>query len=114
MSISMDALGTWMSSNRLRLNSLKTKFIWLGSRQQLAKLDMVAFAADFPYFIFSSVICDLGVTLDQELTFCSSPKLTQPFLLLSTPPIARCCPLAYSHCYCYSCPQFRRFQACLL
>src|SRR6218665_2319290 len=23
--------------------------------------------------------------------FCSSPKLTQPFLLLSTPPIAHCC-----------------------
>src|SRR6218665_1636085 len=37
MSIAMDALGTWMSSNRLRLNSLKTKFIWLGTRQQLAK-----------------------------------------------------------------------------
>src|SRR6218665_683116 len=33
MSIAMEALGTWMSSNRLRLNSLKTKFIWLGPRQ---------------------------------------------------------------------------------
>ena len=30
---------------------------------------MVALAADFPHFIFSSVIRDLGVTLDQELTF---------------------------------------------
>src|SRR6218665_598799 len=43
----IDAL---MSSNRLRLNSLKTKFIWLGTRQQLAKLDMIALAADFPHF----------------------------------------------------------------
>src|SRR6218665_1225911 len=51
MSIAMEALGTWISSNRLRLNSLKTKFIWLGTRQQLAKLDMVALAADFPHFI---------------------------------------------------------------
>src|SRR6218665_694432 len=42
--------------------------------------------------------------------FCFSPKLTQPFLLLSTSPIAHCCPFAYSHCYCYSCPQFRRFH----
>ena len=35
------------------------KFIWLGTRQQLAKLDMVALAADFPHFIFSL----LSVTL---------------------------------------------------
>ena len=67
MSIAMEALGTWMSSNRLRLNSLKIKFIWLGTRQQLAKLDRVALAADFPHFIFSSVVRDLGVTLYQEL-----------------------------------------------
>ena len=30
---------------------------------------MVALAADFPHFIFSSVVRDLGVTLDQKLTF---------------------------------------------
>src|SRR6218665_1864997 len=105
--IAMEALGTWMSSTRLRLNSFKTKFSWLGTRQQRAKLDMVALAADFPHFIFSSVVRDPG----PGTYFCSSPKLTQPFLLLSTPPIAHCCPLPYSHCYCYSCPQFRRFQA---
>src|SRR6218665_4082566 len=45
------------------------KFIWLGTRQQLAKLAMVALAADFPHFIFPSVVRDLGVTLDQDLTF---------------------------------------------
>src|SRR6218665_2986833 len=33
----MGALADWMSSNRLRLNAQKTKFIWLGNRQQLAK-----------------------------------------------------------------------------
>ena len=26
----------WMSSNRLKLNTDKTEFIWLGTRQQLA------------------------------------------------------------------------------
>ena len=57
-----------MSSNRLRLNSPKTQFIWLGTRQQLAKLDMAAIAAAFPLFVFSSAVRDLGVTLDQELT----------------------------------------------
>ena len=62
MSIAMEALGTWMSSNLLRLNSLQTKFIWLGTRKQLAKLDMATLTADFPHFIFSSVV--RGVILD--------------------------------------------------
>ena len=69
MSSIMGALETWMSSNRLRLNSAKTQFIWLGTRQQLARLDMVALAAAFPLFTFSSVVRDLGVTLDRELSF---------------------------------------------
>ena|SRR5688572_8181902 len=43
--------------------------IWLGTRRQLAKLDLSTIAADFPQFVFSSVVRDLGVTLDQELTF---------------------------------------------
>src|SRR6218665_1762361 len=64
----MEALGSWMSSNRLRLNPHKTQFIWLGTRQQLAKLDMVALTSAFPHFTFFSRVRDLGVTLDQELT----------------------------------------------
>ena len=39
------------------------------SARQLAKLDLSTIAADFPHFVFSSVVRDLGVTLDQELTF---------------------------------------------
>src|SRR6218665_2006015 len=31
MSRTMDALGSWMSSNHLRLNPHKTQFIWLGT-----------------------------------------------------------------------------------
>ena len=30
----------WMSSNRLKLNADKTEFIWLGTRQQLRKIDV--------------------------------------------------------------------------
>ena len=33
-------LDTWMSSNRLRLNPAMTKFMWFGTRQQLAKLNL--------------------------------------------------------------------------
>src|SRR6218665_3769127 len=69
ISKTLDVLETWMSTNRLRLNPSKTQFIWFGTRQQLAKLDLSAIAADFPHFIFSPVVRDLGLTLDQELTF---------------------------------------------
>src|SRR6218665_726596 len=69
ISKTLDVLQTWMSTNHLRLNPSKTQFISFGTRQQLAKLDLSAVAADFPHFIFSPVVHDLGVTLDQELTF---------------------------------------------
>lgn len=62
-------LNEWMSSNRLRLNPLKTQYIWLGTRQQLAKLDLVSLSHEFPTFVFSTSVRDLGVILDQELSF---------------------------------------------
>src|SRR5688572_17628791 len=52
-----------MSSNRFRFNFLKTQFIWLCTHH------MAALATAFPHFVFSSVVRDLGVTLDQELTY---------------------------------------------
>src|SRR6218665_237868 len=62
-------LNEWMSSNRLRLNPLKTQYIWLSTRQQLAKLDLVSLWHEFPTFVFSTSVRDLGVILDQELSF---------------------------------------------
>src|SRR6218665_3508877 len=56
MTFIMGALGAWMSSNRLRRNSAKTQFIWLGTRQQLAHLDMAALSAAFPLLTFSTHI----------------------------------------------------------
>jgi len=49
----------------------QNKFIWLGTRQQLAKLDMATLAAEFPRLLLFSVVRDLCVILDQELTFAS-------------------------------------------
>ena len=69
MSRATDTLSAWLSFNRLRLNPLKTQFIWLGTRQQLAKLDLNLLAAEFPLISFSTSVRDLGVILDQELTF---------------------------------------------
>ena len=72
----MGALGAWMFSNRLRLNSTKTQFIWLGTRQQLqARLGMAALSVAFPLLTFSSPVRDLGVTLDCELTFATHINL---------------------------------------
>src|SRR6218665_897765 len=69
MSQATDALNAWMSSNRLLLNPHKTQYIWLGTRQQLDKLDSESLSAEFPPFLFSSSVRDLGVILDHELSF---------------------------------------------
>src|SRR5688572_16053119 len=53
MNRAMEVLEAWMSSNRLRPNSSKTQFIWLGTRQQLAKIDLEALAQEFPQITFS-------------------------------------------------------------
>jgi len=64
-----DTLNAWMSSNRLLLNPQKSQYIWFGTRQQLDKLDLVALSLEFPTFVFSTSVRDLGVILDQELSF---------------------------------------------
>jgi len=69
MSRAMETLQSWMSSNRLRLNPTKTHLIWLGTPQPLSKIDLTSLALKYPNFTFSTSVRDLGVTLDQELTF---------------------------------------------
>jgi hypothetical protein len=69
MSRAMETLHSWMSSNRLRLNPTKTQLIWLGTPQQLSKIDLASLALKYPHFTFSTSVRDLGVILDQELTF---------------------------------------------
>jgi hypothetical protein len=58
-----------MSANRLSLNSTKTQLIWLGTRLQLLKLDYDLLSERFPLFTFSTTVRDLGVTLDNTLSF---------------------------------------------
>src|SRR5688572_9939465 len=58
-----------MSSNRLSLNSSKTQLIWLGTLQQLKKIDFWLLSENFLKFTFSTCVRDLGVTLDSTLTF---------------------------------------------
>jgi hypothetical protein len=71
MSRAIDALSLslGMASNRLLLNPSKTQFIWLGTRRQLASIDLHQLTVAFPHISFSLSVRDLGVALDQELNF---------------------------------------------
>jgi len=62
-------LNSWMSSNRLSLNSAKTQLIWFGTPQELLKLDHSLLSDHFPHFAFQTTVRDLGATLDSVLTF---------------------------------------------
>ena len=57
-----------MSSNRLKLNSDKTQFIWLGSQQQLQKIEIESVALLGDTVVFQPTVNDLGVTIDGPLT----------------------------------------------
>ena len=56
-----------MESNRLKLNSDKTQFLWLGSRQQLAKIDIKTMTIGEHRIESSTSAKNLGVTFDSEL-----------------------------------------------
>ena len=56
-----------MKSNRLKLNSDKTQFMWLGSRQQLAKIAKKTMTISEHSIESSTSAKNLGVTFDSEL-----------------------------------------------
>src|SRR6218665_606518 len=73
-----------MWASRLRLNPLKTQHIRLCNYPILT---MVCLSNEFPIFVFSTFVRDLGVILDQALSFIEQiPSLTRsscpPFSLL--------------------------------
>src|SRR6218665_648191 len=53
-------------------STLGTHLIWLGTRQQLLKLDFALLAAQFPQITFLTSVRDLGVTLDNTLSQLTS------------------------------------------
>src|SRR6218665_1157395 len=69
MCLAMDALSAWLASNRLLLNASKTQFIWLGGGKRLAGVNQSSVAIAFPHICFQDSVRDLGVILDQELSF---------------------------------------------
>ena len=63
----IESVERWMRSNRLKLNSDKTQFMWLGSRPQLAKIETQSIHIGDHLIKFSTSAKNLGVTFDPEL-----------------------------------------------
>ena len=64
----IEEIDEWMSSNRLKLNTDKTQFIWLGSRQQLQKIDVSTVHLGADAVNLQTTVDNLGVTIDSQLT----------------------------------------------
>ena len=62
-------INSWMTSNRLKLNTDKTQFLCAGTRQQLAKITTKSILLDGVSIELSDEVTLLGVVLDRELTF---------------------------------------------
>ena len=65
-----------MKSDHLHLNSDKTQFIWVGSRQQLASVSVTEIVLKPNGFSIktSPMVTCLGVKIDAELTFSTHVK----------------------------------------
>ena len=68
MSLCIECVASWMSSNRLRLNPSKTELIWLGTSRRLQHVDgfnMTVCGADVRP---DDCVRDLGVLIDSNMT----------------------------------------------
>ena len=63
-----EKIESWMSCNRLKMNAEKTKVIWIGSRQQLAKVDIEELHLLSANVHFSTTVSKLGVHFNSQLT----------------------------------------------
>ena len=68
LSVCVDGVASWMSSNHLQLNAVKTELLWCGSLHRIAQLP-----SDQAMFCSSSIrsassVRDLGVCIDSGVT----------------------------------------------
>ena len=63
----VERIDQWMGSNRLRLNQDKTQIIWIGTRQQLSKVNVTELTLSTAAVSLSSTVSDLGVLIDGQL-----------------------------------------------
>ena len=68
VTVCINEIDEWMSSNRLKLNTDKTQFIWLGTCQQLQKIGIDSIQLGSNNVKFQTSVGNLGVTLDSHLS----------------------------------------------
>ena len=64
-------ISEWISSNWLKINTDKMQFIWLGTHQQLAKINCATITLAGNVIKHSADVTVLGVVLDHEMTFAT-------------------------------------------
>ena len=64
----INEINHWMSSNRLKLNSEKTQFIWIGTWQQLSKVETSVINLGPAVIPLKTAVTNLGVILDSHLS----------------------------------------------
>jgi len=64
----IEKIDSWMTTNHLKLNSEKTQLVWLGSRQQLLKVNLVSVQLGDYSVPLQSDVCSLGVHYCSQLT----------------------------------------------
>ena len=65
----LDNIGSWMDSNRLKMNAKKTEVIYIGSRNQLDKCESKEIRVRNDFIPRSPVIKYLGAWIDELFTF---------------------------------------------
>ena len=63
----VEAIDQWLARNRLKLNPDKTQATWIGTRQQLAKIEINQVTLPRAVVDFSPVVSDLGVLIDSHM-----------------------------------------------
>ena len=64
----VECVEVWMGSNRLKVNPDKTQVMWIGTRHQIVKVDILELKLGPVTVPFSDAVLDLGVTVDSQLT----------------------------------------------
>ena len=63
----VSSVSSWMTANRLKLNSEKTEFIMIGTKRQLAKMEYSSITIANETIQSQPTIRNLGVIFDSEL-----------------------------------------------
>ena len=70
----IEEINEWMTSNRLKLNTDKTQFIWLGTQQQLAKVHCHTITIRRTTITILTEVTCLDVVIDPEMKFAPHIK----------------------------------------